>query len=64
VPLGELAPGDLVFFDMGPNGPGHVGMYVGDGKFIEAPHHDAVVQISSLLDPARGLSYVGAVRPY
>jgi hypothetical protein len=64
VPLDDLAPGDLVFFDMGRNGPGHVGIYVGDGKFIEAPHHDAVVRISSLFDPARGLSYVGAVRPY
>jgi cell wall-associated NlpC family hydrolase len=64
VPIGELAPGDLVFFDMGPSGPGHVGMYIGDGKFIEAPHTGAAVQISSLFDPTRGLSYVGAVRPY
>ena len=59
-----LEPGDLVFFDMGPNGPGHVGLYIGDGRFIEAPHSGAAVRISSLLDPARGLSYVGAVRPY
>ena len=60
----DLRPGDLVFFDMGPNGPGHVGLYIGEGKFIEAPHTGAVVQISNLFDPSRGLSYVGAVRPY
>jgi peptidoglycan DL-endopeptidase CwlO len=64
VSVEDLAPGDLVFFDMGPNGPGHVGIYVGDGKFIEAPHTGAAVQISNLLDPARGLTYVGAVRPH
>ena len=30
----DLQPGDLVFFD----GLGHVGIYVGNGKFIHAPH--------------------------
>lgn len=64
VPPEELAPGDLVFFDMESYGPGHEGIYIGGGKFIEAPHSGAVVRISSLFDPARGLSYVGAVRPY
>ena len=64
VPLDDLRAGDLVFFDMGPNGPGHVGLYIGDGRFIEAPHSGAVVQISTLFDPSRALSYVGAVRPY
>jgi cell wall-associated NlpC family hydrolase len=64
VSVEDLAPGDLVFFDMGSNGPGHVGLYIGEGKFIEAPHSGAVVRISSLVDPARGLSYAGAVRPY
>jgi cell wall-associated NlpC family hydrolase len=63
VPLDDLRAGDLVFFDMGPNGPGHVGLYIGDGRFIEAPHSGAVVQISTLFDPSRALSYVGAVRP-
>ena len=40
----ELAPGDLVFFD----GLGHVGIYIGGGQFIHAPHTGTVVQISSL----------------
>jgi hypothetical protein len=39
-----LKPGDLVFF----NGLGHVGMYVGNGLFIHAPHTGTSVQISSL----------------
>jgi cell wall-associated NlpC family hydrolase len=64
VSVEDLAPGDLVFFDMGANGPGHVGLYIGEGKFIEAPHTGAVVRISNLVDPSRSLSYAGAVRPY
>ena len=64
VPFGALAPGDLVFFDPGPLGPGHVGMYIGGGRFIHAPHSGDVVKISSLSDFAYASSYVGAVRPY
>lgn len=39
-----LKPGDLVFFD----GLGHVGIYVGHGKFIHAPHSGTRVRIESL----------------
>jgi cell wall-associated NlpC family hydrolase len=64
VPRSELAPGDLVFFDANVTlGPQHEGIYVGDGRFIHAPHTGDVVKISSLDDPAYGLSFVGAVRP-
>jgi len=51
-----LRPGDLVFF----SGRGHVGLYVGDGRFIHAPHSGTRVQISSLAD--YGSSYDGARR--
>ena len=44
VSYGDLQPGDLVFFD----GLGHVGIYVGGGNFIHAPHTGDVVKISSL----------------
>jgi cell wall-associated NlpC family hydrolase len=44
VSLGQLEPGDLVFFD----GLGHVGIYVGGGSFIHAPHTGDVVKISSI----------------
>ena len=60
----DLEPGDLVFFEPGPRGPGHVGMYVGAGEFVQAPHSGDVVKISSLREAAYALTYVGAVRPY
>jgi cell wall-associated NlpC family hydrolase len=44
VPRTALEPGDLVFFD----GLGHVGIYVGNGAFIHAPHTGDVVRVSSL----------------
>ncbi len=40
----QLKPGDLVFFD----GEGHVGIYVGRGRFIHAPHTGTVVRISTM----------------
>jgi cell wall-associated NlpC family hydrolase len=52
----QLEPGDLVFFD----GLGHVGIYIGGGQFIEAPHTGAFVQISNLAD--RMGDFVGARR--
>jgi cell wall-associated NlpC family hydrolase len=65
VPREGLQPGDLVFFDDDPvRGPQHEGIYVGGGRFIQAPHTGDVVKISSLDDPQYGLRYVGAVRPY
>ncbi|HEY2371720.1 MAG TPA: NlpC/P60 family protein [Gaiellaceae bacterium] len=45
IPTSALAPGDLVFFD----GLGHVGIYIGNGQFIHAPHTGTVVQIASLV---------------
>jgi cell wall-associated NlpC family hydrolase len=39
-----LKPGDLVFFA----GASHVGIYVGSGRFIDAPHTGAVVRISTM----------------
>jgi cell wall-associated NlpC family hydrolase len=40
----SLRPGDLVFFD----GLGHVGIYVGNGRFIHAPHTGTRVRIEQL----------------
>jgi len=40
----QLQPGDILIFD----GGGHVGLYIGGGQFIHAPHTGTVVQISSL----------------
>jgi cell wall-associated NlpC family hydrolase len=54
----QLAPGDLVFF----NGLGHMGIYIGGGQFIHAPHTGDVVKISSLSDSWYASTYVGARR--
>jgi cell wall-associated NlpC family hydrolase len=47
-----LAPGDLLFVegsDPGPGGaPGHVGLYIGAGLVVDAPHTGANVQLTHL----------------
>jgi cell wall-associated NlpC family hydrolase len=60
--LGEgvgLEPGDLVFFGSGPGGVDHVGIYVGAGEMIDAPHTGALVRF----DVADWPDLVGATRP-
>jgi cell wall-associated NlpC family hydrolase len=44
----ELLPGDLVFFNTMHRAFSHVGIYVGDGKFIHSPKPGAEVRIESL----------------
>jgi len=51
-----LKPGDLVFF----SGLGHVGVFIGKGRFIDAPQSGAVVRVTSLA--SRSSSFVGARR--
>ncbi len=58
VPSDQLLPGDLVFFHSDLH---HMGMYIGGGQFIHAPHTGDVVKISDLGSFG---SYAGAVRPY
>jgi peptidoglycan DL-endopeptidase CwlO len=57
VSRGDLQAGDLVFFD----GLGHVGIYIGGGQFIHAPHTGDVVKISSMTGWYAD-TYVGARR--
>jgi cell wall-associated NlpC family hydrolase len=63
VPPDRLEPGDLVFF-VGSDGtrkaPGHVGIYVDDGYFIDAPHTGSFVRVDSLTEPKFANQYVGA----
>jgi peptidoglycan DL-endopeptidase CwlO len=56
VPVSQLQPGDLVFFDA----LNHVGIYIGGGEFVHAPHTGDVVKITSLASYIS--SYVGARR--
>jgi peptidoglycan DL-endopeptidase CwlO len=56
VPLNAMQPGDLVFW--GPGGSDHVGLYIGGGQMIAAPHTGDVVKIQAVYG-----SPVGAARP-
>jgi peptidoglycan DL-endopeptidase CwlO len=53
----QLQPGDLVFF----SGLGHMGIYIGGGQFIHAPHTGDHVKISSM-SGYYSSNYVGARR--
>ena len=44
----ELQPGDLVFFNTMKRAFSHVGIYVGDGKFIHAPRKGKRVKIDDM----------------
>jgi peptidoglycan DL-endopeptidase CwlO len=54
----ELQPGDLVFFES----DGHEGIYLGNGKFIHAPHTGDVVKVSSLNDAWYSVMFNGGGR--
>ncbi|MBP2706370.1 C40 family peptidase [Microbispora sp. RL4-1S] len=58
VSLAHLKPGDLIFT----NGGGHVGMYLGHKKVINAPHSGAVVSVDRLKGYWRS-NFLTAVRP-
>jgi len=60
----ELAAGDLLFFHPKTDGPGHVGIYIGDGRMVHAPRTGDVVKVSVITDAAYASSFMGAVRPY
>ena len=44
----DLQPGDLVFFNTMRRAFSHVGIYVGNGKFIHAPRAGAEVRVESM----------------
>jgi cell wall-associated NlpC family hydrolase len=44
----ELQPGDLVFFNTLKSAFSHVGIYVGNNRFIHSPRSGGVVRIDSL----------------
>lgn len=55
----QLRPGDLVFF----HDLGHVGIYIGHGEVVHAPHTGTFVQISPLGMGWFQSTYVGATQP-
>ena len=58
----DLKPGDLVFFNTLSRSFSHVGIYVGDGKFIHAPSTGKTVQVVNLNDKYWQKHYQGARR--
>jgi len=52
IEVNELQPGDLVFFNTLRRTFSHVGIYIGDGKFVHSPKPGAEVRIENM-----GLSY-------
>jgi cell wall-associated NlpC family hydrolase len=62
VPLAQLQPGDLVFYADDVTDPAtihHLGLYVGDGRMIEAARTGTFIRYASIDRPG----YIGAVRP-
>src|SRR5829696_4253462 len=61
VAVANLLPGDLVFYADNPADPAtihHVGLYIGNGLMVHAPHTGDVVRVASIWRE----SYVGATR--
>lgn len=59
---GELAPGDLVFFRIRGNRVSHVGIYIGEAKFVHAPSRGGQVRVDQLDDRYWKRRYAGAKR--
>jgi cell wall-associated NlpC family hydrolase len=60
----DLRPGDLLFFGKDAANVTHVGLYLGDGRFINATTHETpVVREDRLDDPHWSSLYQGARRP-
>lgn len=64
---GQLIPGDLVFFGTSSTNVTHVGIYIGGGQMIDAPHPGAVVRTEAIPNQIGGSwgsdIFVGATRP-
>lgn len=62
VAAGDLRPGDLVFFDTLMAPFSHVGIYIGDDRFVHAPHRGAKVEVAAMTQSYWRQRYQGARR--
>jgi cell wall-associated NlpC family hydrolase len=62
VSLAELQAGDLVFYDTLKRPYSHVGIYLGDSKFVHAPKSGAQVRVESLKSAYWAQRFNGARR--
>jgi cell wall-associated NlpC family hydrolase len=58
----DLSPGDLVFFRTYAKYPSHVGIYLGDNRFVHASASERKVTVDSLDKPYYEKRYIGAKR--
>lgn len=58
----DLSPGDLVFFRTYAEYPSHVGIYLGDNRFVHASSRERKVTVESLDTPYYVKRYIGAKR--
>jgi cell wall-associated NlpC family hydrolase len=58
----ELQPGDLVFFNPGGGPASHIGIYVGEGRFVHAPSTGGTVRLDRLDSEYWRRAWVGARR--
>lgn len=58
----DLSPGDLVFFRTYAKYPSHVGIYLGDNRFVHASSREKKVTVDSLDTPYYVKRYIGAKR--
>jgi len=62
VAVSDLQPGDLVFFNTVRRQFSHVGIYIGENRFIHAPSHGKGVQVDDMNDIYWGRRFNGARR--
>ncbi|CAN5278347.1 hypothetical protein BH10PSE17_BH10PSE17_23100 [soil metagenome] len=62
VDLGNLKPGDLVFFNTLRKSFSHVGIYLGEGQFVHAPSKGGTVRIETIADGYWQKRFTGARR--
>src|SRR5262245_3462001 len=62
IPLAALKPGDLVFFDTMRRPFSHVGIYLGDQRFVHAPAAGKSVNVVDMTDAYWAARYNGARR--
>jgi cell wall-associated NlpC family hydrolase len=60
--LKELEPGDLVFYNTRDRPYSHVGIYLGEGRFLHAPRPGAKVRVESVMTPYWRQRFDGARR--
>lgn len=62
VPTDQLRPGDLVFFNTLKSAFSHVGIYLGDNRFIHAPSSGGTIHVVSMDDAYWAKRFNGARR--